>query len=288
MEYLLLAILCSTGVFIAMRLFNRFGIENHRAIAVNYAVATLAGLSMCKGIGAPSEIIAEPWFGISILTGFWFIFTYLLMTYSSQQAGVTITSLSSKLSVVIPTLLGVLFLKETLSITAGTGIILAIISLFLIVGGKKGSDGKKKSKWLAILPAAIFLGTGTGDILMKLTEQLNGSPDLTFMITFIYFIALLFGTAIVINDRIKGKTKFQWKDVIGGAALGLTNFFSTFCMYQCMRIFDNVFFFPTYNVGVVCATALTGRLLFKEKLSTRSYIGLAFAIIAVTLITLKS
>ena len=286
MQYLILAILCSTCVFIAMRLFDRFGIDNHRAIAANYAAATVAGLLMCKGIDTPTEIITEPWFGLSILTGFWFILTYLLMTYSSQHAGVTITSLSSKLSVVIPTTLGVILFHEKLNLPSIIGIVLAIAALCMIVGGKSES-GKKSIGWLVILSIAIFLGTGTGDMLMKFTEQLNKADDMTFMITFIYFIALLFGLAIVLFDRIKGKSKFQWKNLVGGIGLGLVNFFSSYCMYHCMRIFDNVFLFPIYNIGVVCATAITGRLLFKEKLSAKNYIGLALAIIAVILITLK-
>ena len=53
-------------------------------------------------------------------------------------------------------------------------------------------------------------------------------------------------------------------------------------------MFDNSFLFPIYNIGVVSLTALTGWLLFKEKLNWKNYIGLALAIIAVILITLKS
>ena len=54
-----------------------------------------------------------------------------------------------------------------------------------------------------------------------------------------------------------------------------------------MRCFDNVELFPVYNIGVVCPTALTGWLLFKEKLTWKNYMGLAIAILAVILITLK-
>ena len=81
MIFLILAILFSTGVFVAMRLFKRFGLDNHQALMWNYVFATG--------------------------TGFWFIFTYLLMTASTQRSGVTVTSLSSKLSVVLPILAGI-------------------------------------------------------------------------------------------------------------------------------------------------------------------------------------
>ena len=285
MLYLILAIVFSTGVFVAMRLFERFKLDNHQALMWNYVFAAGTGFLMCKQLDTPAQLVDESWFGLSILTGFWFIFTYLLMTASTQRSGVTVTSLSSKLSVVLPTLAGVVLFSEKLNFVATMGIVLALVALVLVVGGKNTTNKDIKINWL--LPVLIFFGTGTGDILMKLTEQQNTSDDMSFMIAFIYFIAMLFGILIVAHDLIRGKSKWQWKNAIGGIGLGVINFFSTFCVYHAMRCFDNVVLFPIYNIGVVSLTALTGWLLFKEKLTWKNYLGLAIAIIAVILITLK-
>ena len=285
MLYLVLAILFSTGVFVAMRLFERFKLDNHQALMWNYVFAAGTGFLMCKQFDTPTQLVNEPWFGLSILTGFWFIFTYLLMTASTQRSGVTVTSLSSKLSVVLPTLAGVVLFSEKLNFVATMGIVLALVALVLVVGGKNATNKDIKINWL--LPVLIFFGTGTGDILMKLTEQQNTSDDMGFMIAFIYFIAMLFGFLVVAFDLIRSKSKWQWKNAIGGITLGVINFFSTFCVYNAMRCFDNVVLFPVYNIGVVCLTALTGWLLFKEKLTWKNYMGLAIAILAVILITLK-
>lgn len=286
MIYLILAILFSTGVFVAMRLFERFKLDNHQALMWNYIFASGTGFLMCKQIDTPTQLVNEPWFGLSLVTGFWFIFTYLLMTASTQRSGVTITSLSSKLSVVLPTLAGVILFGEKLNFVATMGIVLALVALVLVVGGGKDlSNNTNKTNWL--LPILIFFGTGIGDILMKFTEQRNQADDMSFMIAFIYFIALLFGIVIVAYDLIRGKSKWQWKSAIGGIGLGIINYFSTSCVYQAMRCFDNVVLYPIYNIGVVSLTALTGWLLFKEKLNWKNYLGLAIAIIAVILITLK-
>ena len=268
-----------------MRLFERFKLDNHQALMWNYVFAAGTGFLMCKQLETPVQLISEPWFGLSLITGFWFIFTYVLMTASTQRSGVTVTSLSSKLSVVLPTLAGVILFSERLNWIATIGIILALVALTLVVGRKKQNDKSHKTNW--ILPILIFFGTGTGDILMKLTEQSNGSPDMSFMIAFIYFIALLFGFILVVYELIRGKSKWQWKSALGGIGLGIINFFSTYCIYHAMRCFDNVVLFPVYNIGVVSLTALTGWLLFKEKLTWKNYLGLGIAIIAVILITLK-
>jgi len=283
--YLIAAILCSTGVFVAMRLFERFRLDNHQALMWNYVFATVTGFLMCKQFDTPTQLLTEPWFGLSLITGFWFIFTYILMTASTQRSGVTVTSLSSKLSVVLPTLAGLVLFGEKLNFVASMGIVLALVALVLVVGGKGRTDKPNKTRWL--LPILIFFGTGTGDILMKLTEQKNTAPDMSFMIAFIYMVALLFGILLVASDLIRKKSRWQWKSAIGGIGLGVINYFSTFFVYQAMRQFDNVVLFPIYNIGVVSLTALTGWLLFKEKLTWKNYLGLAIAIIAVILITQK-
>jgi len=292
MIYLILAILFSTGVFVAMRLFKRFGLDNHQALMWNYVFATGTGFVVCESFEAIPHLVAQPWFGLSILTGFWFIFTSLLMTASTQRSGVTVTSLSSKLSVVLPIIAGVVFLHEKLNFVAASGIVLALVALVLVVGGRKdarpcASTGRS-GMITALLPVFIFFGTGTGDILMKITEQQHTGGDMGFMIAFIYFVALIFGVIIVVIDIIRGRSKWQWKSAVGGIGLGVINYFSTYCVYNAMRYFDNVVLFPIYNIGVVSLTAIIGWLAFKEKLTWKNYLGLAIAIIAVILIALRT
>ncbi|MBQ7532208.1 MAG: EamA family transporter [Bacteroidales bacterium] len=285
MIYLILAILFSTGVFVAMRLFEKFKLDNHQALMWNYVFATGTGFVVCEKFDTLPQLVAEPWFGLSFITGFWFIFTYLLMAASTQRSGVTVTSLSSKISVVLPILAGVIFFSESLNLVATIGIVLALVALVLVVGGKKDSGNVNKN-WL--LPVLIFFGTGTGDILMKITEQQHTGGDMGFMIAFIYFVALIFGIIIVVIDIIRGKSKWQWKNFIGGIMLGVINYFSTYCVYNAMRYFDNVVLFPIYNIGVVSLTAVIGWLAFKEKLTWKNYLGVAIAIIAVILIAFRT
>ena len=286
MIYLILAIVFSSGIFVTMRFFERFDLDNHQALMWNYVFATATGFLICRHFDTVPELVGESWFGLAILTGFWFIFTYLLMTTSTQTSGITITSLSSKLSVVLPTMAGVLIFHEKLNVKVSIGIVLALVALVLVVGGgSKSPAEQRRANW--VLPVLIFFGTGTGDILMKLNEQRNSGDDMGFMIAFIYLIAMLFSILLVAHDLLRGKSKWQNKSILGGVSLGVINFFSTFCVFHAMRYFSNVVLFPIYNIGVVCLTALIGWLLFKEKLTKKNYLGLAIAIIAVVLITVK-
>ena len=289
MIYLILSILFSTAIFVVMRLFSKVGIDNHQALSWNYATATAVGFLISALHGPLTSPVSEPWFPLSLWTGFWFILTYVLMMVSSQRSGVTVTSLSSKLSVVIPTLFGVLFLKERLGWLSATGIALALVALVLVVGGRDTNEAKagKPSLLIRLLPLCIFCCTGIGDVLMKITETANLSDDTTPMIAFIYSVSFLFSLPLAGYGQVKGKSRWQWKNALGGIVLGVVNFFSTYFVYRAMRVFDNVVLFPVYNIGVVCLTALAGLALFKERLTWKNYLGLAIAIAAVILITLK-
>ena len=289
MIYLVLAILFSTAIFVVMRLFSRFNIDNHQALSWNYLTATAVGFLVSALHGPLASPVGEPWFPLSLWTGFWFILTYVLMLVSSQRSGVTVTSLSSKLSVVIPTLFGVLVLKERLGWLSAIGVALALLALFLVVGGREQGETKtgKTSWFIRLLPVLIFCCTGIGDVLMKLTETANHADDPTPMIAFIYSVSFLFSVPLAGYSLVKGKSQWQWKNAAGGIVLGVVNFFSTFFVYHAMRVFDNVVLFPVYNIGVVCLTALAGLALFKEKLTWKNYLGLGIAIVAVILITLK-
>ena len=81
MIYLILAILFSTGVFVAMRLFERFKLDNHQALMWNYVFAAGTGFLLCKQFDSPMQLVAEPWFGLSLITGFWFIFTCIFFGF---------------------------------------------------------------------------------------------------------------------------------------------------------------------------------------------------------------
>ena len=98
---------------------------------------------------------------------------------------------------------------------------------------------------------------------------------------------MVFGIILVVYELICGKSKWQTKSLVGGMVLGVTNFFSTYCIFHAMCCFDNVILFPIYNIGVVSLTGLIGWLLFKEKLTWKNYLGLAIALIAVVLISVR-
>jgi len=116
MIYLILATLSSTSIIVTFRVFKKFDISIVQAITVNYLVACCFGYLTEMGSFGFIEIPEKPWFSSAIIVGVALIGTFYLFALSAQYAGVTITAISSRMSVIIPVLLGFVLFHDTLNI----------------------------------------------------------------------------------------------------------------------------------------------------------------------------
>jgi len=155
MFYLLLCILSSAAVLITFKLLNRFSVNNFSAIIINYLAASIAGFfclrSKCHtGL---QQLGILPWLlmaGMGIL----FITMFHFLGKSTQTAGVAITSVASKMSVIIPILVSIAIdPNDKLTPLRAVGIILALLAVLLIIIPKKT---EKINPFRNYLPLIIF------------------------------------------------------------------------------------------------------------------------------------
>ena len=78
------------------------------------------------------------------------------------------------------------------------------------------------------------------------------------------------------------------KNIVGGIALGVPNYFSMYFLIKALqnKNLESATVFTLINIGVILLSTVFGILLFKEKLLKQNYFGIALAIIAVILVTL--
>ena len=86
MYFLILTILQSTAIFVVMKLFSRFKIDNWQAITVNYVVASLFGLIIYKGDLTPRLVLDKEWFDFAVILGLTFISTFFLFALNNETA----------------------------------------------------------------------------------------------------------------------------------------------------------------------------------------------------------
>ncbi|GEQ86664.1 hypothetical protein ULMS_21720 [Patiriisocius marinistellae] len=285
MIYLLLSILASTLIFVVFKLFTRFKINTLHAIVFNYFVACICGVI---GYGKPivlSEIPQYEWFYYTLGLGALFIIVFNLMALTTQRSGLSVVSVATKMSLVIPILFGLIYYKESLGIYKGIGMLLALVAVYL--ASIKNSDGLVVKRSYLIFPVLVFLGSGIIDTSIKfLEDSFVADGDIALFSSTIFAAAALIGISIISIKGITGGSKFEFKNIIGGLALGIPNFFSIYFLIKTLRsdLFDSSGIFTVNNVGIVMLSTLVGIILFNEKLLTKNWIGIILAIISIMLV----
>ncbi len=290
MIYLILAIVISTSIVITFRLFSKFSINNTQAISANYLVAAILSFAMHPESYSFAELPEKNWFIFSCIIGVTFILTFFLFALSAQKVGVAITSVTSKMSVVIPVSIGIFLYAEPLTATKLAGIIISLLAFYLTF--KKKTNTKIDYR-LIILPIFLFFGNGANDSLTKhATNKLPGfGNDFMLFLGVVFTVSLIIGLIIWLVSWFRTKDnglKISTKSLLAGAWLGLLNFGSSYYFIVALGYFDSSVFFPIFNVSIVGLSALSGFFLFREKLLPVNWFGIFLAVCAIILVALGS
>lgn len=281
MIYIVFVVFISSAIFVTFKYFKKYKVDNFQAITINYLVASVCGLLIAPIHNIQTDIIQKPWLFYAIVIGIIFVITFLLFALSSQKAGVAITAVFSKMSVIIPVILGIFLYNEQLNALKILGIVATFLA-FLLVFYKKD---KTSIKWAVIIfPILIFFGNGLIDSLLKYIEFHFIHGDTNFFLTIIFITALTFGSIVTVIRYFKNGKGINKSSLIAGLILGILNYSTTYCMILAMSKFESNVLFPIQNVGIVMISTLAGLLIFKERLSKINWLGISLAVAAILLI----
>lgn len=270
------------------KLFSKFKINTLHAIVVNYIVACFSGLIAYNNEIVVTNIIHFNWFYYAIGLGAIFILVFNLMAITTQRSGLSVVSVATKMSVVIPIVFGLIYYQESLGVFKLIGIILALIAVYLAsIRTKSGIAIQKKN---LIFPLLVFIGSGIIDTSIKFLEgSFVAQNDIPIFSATIFASAAVIGILLLTYKATIGAFKFEFKNILGGIALGIPNYFSIYFLVQALRsnIFDSSGIFTVNNVAIVMVSTIAGIILFKEKLLIKNWIGIALAIISIFMVTLS-
>ena len=284
MAFLILSILASTLILITFRYFEKFKVDNFNAIIINYFTASVLGFLLADKETGLSLAGSQSWFHMAVIIGVIFVAMFYLIALTTQKTGLTITSISSRMSVIIPMIFSIVFYQESLPFLKAIGIMLAPIAVVLTIMRK---DISLKDKRFFILPVIMFLGVGLTDSLVKYTQQefLSGGNVLMFSA---YLFVIAFSTSILSKLLFQSNKGFDLngKDLIGGIFLGLFNFGSLYFFIQALQFsgMDSSLVFGINSIGIVLLSVFASVLFFKEKLSKLNWVGIIVAIFTLILL----
>lgn len=283
MFYLISTIIFSTAIVISFRLFTRFEVDNLQAITTNYLVAALMSFLVYQNQFQAVEIPFRPWFPFAIVIGFTFILVFFVFALSAQKAGIAVTSVASKMSVVIPVSVGIMAYAEPLNTAKLTGIIASLLAFYLTF---KKKQEQRIDKRVLILPILLFLGNGANDTLTKHAQKFHVGEETLLFLGTVFLSSMVIGGLILLIRSLKKKQSIHGRSILAGVWLGFLNFFSSYFFLLALGVFESSVFFPIFNVSIVSLSALTGYFFFKEQLSLMNKVGILLALCAILLITM--
>ena len=289
MLYLIFGIICNALLFMAFRSFAVFKINNLQAIVINYYVCVLTGLVYTRKYSFfINADYSGKWPLYALVIGALLVLGFYVATLNAQLIGAAVTSVASKMSLVIPVIFSLFYLKievQQFTIFNYAGIILALLAILL--GSIKKNDGGKKATStmvMILLPFAVFVAGGIIDTLINYSNYAILKPRTAeaFPI-FIFTASALVGTILLFFS----KEKLRFRNVIGGIYLGIPNFFALAFGFKALSFFDNngAVFFPIYNVGIILVSALLAIGLFNEKFTKVNLVGLGLSFVALFLLS---
>lgn len=290
MELLGVLIVINILLLVIFRLYKNYNVDTFQAIVFNYLTCVTVGSFVLGRFPITIESVDKPWFPYSMLLGLLFIIGFNLLGITVKVFGVTITSIAQKMALIMSVTFTILFFNEEFNLLKGLGILSAIASIILINIPRKGVDIESKranSLWYLIF--LTFFISGLIEILLFYVEakDISSNADIGFVVG-LFGMAGILGGIFMIIGLITKKLKFSWKNVIGGIALGVPNFFTIYLLLKLINTgLDGSIIFPILNVSIILGSAILGLTLFKEKLSKLQWIGFLLGVICITLISLS-
>ena len=281
MIWLIASILFSSLIFAIFKIFNKYEVNNLEAIIVNYLVASILGFFLFGNTPSISQLNSS--FGITaLIIGFLFITLFNVMAKVTQQNGVSVASVSNKMSVIIPVIVAILLYQDSYSYFKILGIILALLGIYLVTVKEKTTI---KVSW--VLPLILFAGSGLLDATLNFAEaKVVDSNQLGLFTPTAFAIAAIFGIVYLLyKKQIPSK-----KSLLFGLVLGIPNYFSIYILLKALEGsgLESSIVFPINNMGVVLVSTLISLIWFGEKLSIKNYIGVAISILAISLIAFSN
>ncbi len=284
---LALSVLFSSLIFVVFKLFDTYKIQTLFAIITNYFVACICGLLFYGEALDLTALVQKEWFLSTLALGVLFILIFNIMARTAQKVGVSVASVATKMSFVIPVVIGVMAYNESLSWLKILGILLALAAVYF---ASVKQESITISKEILLLPFLVFLGSGLIDSGIKYFQetQLTTQEFPLFSAT-VFAAAGCTGILFISARAVTVPLKLNARNMIGGLALGIPNYFSIFFLLKALQndTWNSASIFTINNVAIVMFSTLLGILLFKEKLSSKNWLGILLAVISILIVALS-
>ena len=262
MIFLLLALLSSSVLAIVLKYLNSS--SPYGVYFVNYIICALLAFATMEPKALYNNDITPCWLGG--ITGLLYLASLFANGYSIHKNGAILSSVFTRLGILVPILLSVILFGERPTIPQGLGIALAVAAAVMMNGLPQKAEYHTSGNKVYLLPLVLtLLLNGTSDAMSKVFAQLGRRQDDGL---FIFYIFLFAGLATLVL-MVKEHRTLTGRDIFFGVLVGVPNFLSSRLLLAALAELPAFLVYPSYSVGVILTISVISFLLFHERLNGR-------------------
>lgn len=280
MYTLILSISCSVAVSVLLKVARSRAIAVDQAIALNYVMAG----SLCWMLlgSTPAVLLNDTsaW-PLLIALGLLLPSVFLIMAKAVQQAGIVLSDVAQRLSLLLPLIAAFTLFGESASRGKVLGIGVALLALAALLWrpdrSKKQPASGRGNVLAMLLLLGVWLGYGVIDILFKQMAKSGSAFPNTLLGAFILAGLVSFAWLIV------RRTAWNVRSILAGLLLGLLNFGNIYFYVRAHQVYSSnpTLVFSAMNIGVISLGTLVGAGVFRERIHWVNAAGVALAIAAI-------
>ncbi len=256
--------------------------ETFRFNAVSYgaaALVALVGMLVGKGSVSPETVLCA--------------FLYAIIVISLQTVSITAmrvgamsaTAICVMYGMIIPAVAGPIFWHERIGGMQIVGILLMLVSLWLIREKTTGEEKTRSGKWLVLAVPAFFL-SGFAGLMEKIHQSTEARDErLSFVLVACGFmLAFSIVAALVLRGKGDKRTTVSANAIalVAGLVIGL---YSTVNLTLSGKL-DSMIYYPIANGGAMLVTVLVSVIVFKERFDKPKTVGTALGLVGILLLSL--
>lgn len=197
----------------------------------------------------------------------------------------SLTSLISAFSVIIPILYGIICFDEAITTYKIMGICFLIIAIILINIKKSNQSGNKANTKWAIFISITFITNGLCSVIQTKHQRIYpGEHTSEFMIVAMFLCAVVYLTVALTRLSVKDLLKTKGKRY--GIMSGVSNALANYITLKLAGIENASIMFPIISAGTIFTTVVCGTVLFKERLKFNHITAVICGIAAIVFLKL--
>ncbi|MDB4724395.1 MAG: EamA family transporter [Pirellulaceae bacterium] len=259
---------------------------------INYVAAAFCALPGYWYSEPSAASIHANWTGAT-MGGCYFV-AFFFLIYAVRWVGASNTAAVSRLALVIPIAVGILYWGEQAGVFQLIGIGVAMASLFMVgmsaqqqerVAQVASPDLPRVGPLMKIMVlGCFFLICGVTRVAQQTCKMLSdGAVDYPSFLFFAFVVASIPSIVILVVRR----QKLSCWEVVIGSVLGATNILQSHFILLSLDYYKSVVVFPITSAGGLVFTALAAVFLLHEKLNFASTMGVILAAISICLLQIS-